>query len=236
MRHSLPTLIGVAEADDSTIASLRISSGGAGFMLGTTTDDQQVVVQLFGPEPINYAVVGGLPLRQMLVFRALALGVQVIVKTHRPETWGSFVRIAGGMRGDLHCVTDLGELPHATPRRPVLVVLDSDSSLGGSAVAPGPWTAVISATDHATQWNADELARVDVVFAQSLSSSSAKVLATALTLPDNGAGLVGLQPNQVSLAARGALERVDVTLTQTERWITGARNPMSDGVQPELAG
>ena len=225
MRHYLPTLIGVAEADDATISALQITSGGAGFVLGTTTDGRQVVVQLFGPEPINYAVVGGLAIRQVIVFRALALGAQIIVKTHRPHTWGSLMRIAGGMRGDLHCVAELGSLPPATAQRPLLAVLDSDSSLGSGRLAGGPWTAMISATDHATQWNADDLARVDVVFAQSLSSTSAKVLANALSLPDNGAGLVGLSDGQLSLAARGALERVDVTMTATERWITGARNP-----------
>lgn len=219
-----PPQLGTRLADDETLGALVVSTGGAGAVLGEDDAGQRLVLQMFGPTPADYAIVGGLWLRQLLAFRALALGAQVLVHTEREQTWASFTRIASGVRGDLQCVRDLPPALSGRPNRPVLVLLDSLSSIGGTVPQAGAWSAVVSASDQATQWNIDALSRADLVFAQSLSPASAMLLGKALGLPDPS-HLIGLPPEQFSLVSRGTSRRIRAQLTDAERWITGAPNP-----------
>lgn len=215
-----PTLLGVRLGDDETIAALQISAGGAGLIIGQDDDGNHLVVQMFGPEPVDYAVLGPLWLRQVLVFRAMALGAHVVVETARPDAWGPFVRVAAGTGGELRCTPRLDRVPYGRPNRPVLALRDSDSALGDAGGAAGPWTAVVSASERATQWNIDDLTRADVVFAAPMPAASASLLSAALALPDGGSGLADLEADQIAIAARGYLSRVRLGITSAERWLT----------------
>jgi len=214
------TQLGVRLADDETVGSLVITTSGAGVVVGDDTAGRSLVLQMFGPEPADYAVVGGLALRQLLAFRALAVGAQVLIHTKRPDIWGPFVRTAAGTGGLVQCVTALTEVPVGRPNRPVLLLVDSATSLGGSARVAGPWSAVVSASDQVNQWNIDDLARVDLMFAETLSSAAARTVAKALSIAEPGM-LVGLAPGEYSLISRAHVATVRLMATDIERWLTG---------------
>lgn len=216
------TQLDISVADDETLAALVVSAGGAGLVMGVSGDGRPLVLQMFGREPADYALVSGMRLRKIISFRALALGARVFIHTQRPEAWEAFVRVAGGVRGDIQCVPPGSPVPPGKPDQPVLVLLDSIAGLGGNARPAGRWSAVISATDHANRWNLDDLKRVDLVFAQSLPASAASVVGPAFAI-SNASQLSGLADDHYTIVSKGSVEVVNLRATAMENWVAGQR-------------
>ncbi|NNH71923.1 type VII secretion protein EccE [Nocardia uniformis] len=69
------------------IGALQLPSAGCGQLLGSDADGSGVAVRLVGQGISSVYVAGELWLAQQLVFRALAVGERVLIRTDRPHAW-----------------------------------------------------------------------------------------------------------------------------------------------------
>lgn len=77
------------------IGALHLASSGCGQLLGSDADGSGVAVRLVGQGISSVYVAGELWLAQQLVFRALAIGERVLIRTDRPHAWEHLVTTIG---------------------------------------------------------------------------------------------------------------------------------------------
>ncbi|WP_072806592.1 type VII secretion protein EccE [Rhodococcoides yunnanense] len=82
--HSQP----VRELDYSRLSELRLPVSGCGQLLGSNASGHGVAMRVHGRDIGTVLVAGELYLAQQLVFRAVATGARVLVRTDRPHAWG----------------------------------------------------------------------------------------------------------------------------------------------------
>lgn len=95
---SLPIAVAAPGFDDprrettfECAAALSIPTGGCGQLLGSDTSGNGVAARIHGPGLRTVLVAGELYLAQQLVFRAVATGARVVVRTDRPHAWGPMI-------------------------------------------------------------------------------------------------------------------------------------------------
>ncbi|MCJ0977967.1 type VII secretion protein EccE [Rhodococcus sp. ARC_M12] len=71
----------------STLNELVLPVSGCGQLVGSDARGNGVAVRLFGPGLARVRIAGELYLAQQLLFRAIATGARVIVRTDRPHAW-----------------------------------------------------------------------------------------------------------------------------------------------------
>ncbi|MGB2719472.1 MAG: type VII secretion protein EccE [Rhodococcus sp. (in: high G+C Gram-positive bacteria)] len=81
--------------DVSTVNELMLPVSGCGQLLGSDAHGHGVAVRLFGPGLTRVRVVGELYLAQQLLFRAIATGARVLVRTDRPHAWRALLDAIG---------------------------------------------------------------------------------------------------------------------------------------------
>ena len=81
--------------DVSTLNELMLPVSGCGQLLGSDARGNGVAVRLFGPGLARVRIVGELYLAQQLLFRAIATGARVLVRTDRPHAWRSLLDAIG---------------------------------------------------------------------------------------------------------------------------------------------
>lgn len=125
------------------LSRLRIPTAGCGQLLGSNSSGNGVATRLFGPGVRSVHVAGELYLAQQLVFRAIATGARVEVRTDRPHAWGPLVdsvatpdrlRIDGG--------------PHRAGSRIDLVMQDFSNAIAGPPRAGTEMATVVTLTEH----------------------------------------------------------------------------------------
>lgn len=73
------------------VSDLRIPTAGCGQLLGSDLGGHGVALRIHGPGVGTVFVAGELYLAQQLVFRAIATGARVVLRTDRPHAWGPLV-------------------------------------------------------------------------------------------------------------------------------------------------
>jgi hypothetical protein len=214
-----PTQLGTHLADRATAAAVTLRTGGSGVVLGRDDSGGLAGVALFRPEPTTGVLVGGIALAQLVAFRSLAVGAAVVVETGRPAAWQAFVNLAAGSTGSITTVAHAPDEGPGTVDRPRLLVVDADSPASVEPHRPGGWSTVLTAHDRASSWNAPLLAGCDVALLHQLAPGEARVVATALNLPDAARALSGQPPGRVAVASRAGWRSVSVQLTEVERWL-----------------
>ncbi|AYF76630.1 type VII secretion protein EccE [Nocardia yunnanensis] len=89
--ETVPTEIRAIEA----IEALQLPSAGCGQLLGSDDAGNGVAVRLVGQGISSVFVAGELYLAQQIVFRALAVGERVLIRTDRPDAWQQLVTTIG---------------------------------------------------------------------------------------------------------------------------------------------
>ncbi|WP_194817395.1 type VII secretion protein EccE [Nocardia sp. XZ_19_385] len=77
------------------IAALHLPSSGCGQLIGSDEENQGVAVRIIGQGISTVYVAGELYLAQQLVFRALAVGERILIRTDRAHAWEQLVQTVG---------------------------------------------------------------------------------------------------------------------------------------------
>ncbi|WP_415974055.1 type VII secretion protein EccE [Rhodococcus sp. 077-4] len=81
--------------DISTLNELLLPVSGCGQLLGSDARGNGVAVRLFGPGLARVRIAGELYLAQQILFRAIATGARVLVRTDRPHAWRALLDAIG---------------------------------------------------------------------------------------------------------------------------------------------
>ncbi|QLY31900.1 type VII secretion protein EccE [Nocardia huaxiensis] len=91
----LDDTVPVAEHEIEAIDELQLPVAGCGQLLGSDDGGNGVAIRLVGQGISSVYVAGELYLAQQLVFRALAVGERVLIRTDRPHAWENLVTTIG---------------------------------------------------------------------------------------------------------------------------------------------
>lgn len=215
------TYMGYHVLPAASAGAIALHTGGAGLIIGVDKDDQPMTIGLFRPEPTTAVAISGLALAQLLSFRALAIGAQVLVQTPRPGAWESFVHLSAGTTGAIAQVERAGPDRAGTANNPQLLLIDNDSSATMQNRPGASFATALTVHDQLTQWNAGSLTGADLVLLQGLTLPEARLAGTALGIATPERTLAGLPADEVVLVARGSLRTSRIVETSIEQWLIG---------------
>ncbi|MFF0491300.1 type VII secretion protein EccE [Nocardia sp. NPDC004068] len=92
---SVENVMPLAEYPIEIIDALRLPSSGCGQLIGSDDEGNGVAIRLVGQGISTVYVAGELYLAQQLVFRALAVGERILIRTDRPQAWDQLVTTIG---------------------------------------------------------------------------------------------------------------------------------------------
>lgn len=208
-------------------AAIAMHTGGAGLIIGVDQDNNPMTIGLFRPEPTTAVAISGLAFAQLICFRALAIGAQVLVQTPRPGAWESFVHLAAGSTGAIRQVERAGLDVSGTANQPQLLLIDNDSSATSQHRPGATFATVLTVHDQLTKWNSDSLSGADILLLQGLTLAEARLAGAALGTVNPESALSRSAPDEVVLVARNSLRTSRVIETSIEQWLIGpiARRP-----------
>jgi hypothetical protein len=215
--------IGWHTASLPALALMGVTSPGTGLLLGADHDQKPVPVRFFRSEPTRITLVGGVWSAQMIAFRALAQGAQVVVMTIEPQVWHGFGERAVS-RAERVVVLH-GEQPGAavgTARQPALVI--HDLGVAGPVAPPpiGPWQTHMTVLRRLDERGVPALQRCDLLILQRLQQAEATVAETALRLTGQSAHLLQMMEDEmVALIGGGANRYLWLHPTVIERQYMG---------------
>jgi ESX secretion system protein EccE len=217
----------------AALAQLGLAAPAAGLVVGVDYQSAPVAVRLFRPEPTRVTIVGGNWAPQVLVFRALAAGAQVLLISDYAENWLSFAQHATGSSDRLVAVSShlsVGTARNAaqmlsagaTARAPILVVDDRGQAASAFAAPLGPWQAQITLLHQLDQSGMPMVQGCDLAILQRLGQAEATLAGHALRLSTASLAIVQTMSDDVfALIADGEERYVKVTQTDIERSYTG---------------
>ncbi|MCM6776125.1 type VII secretion protein EccE [Nocardia sp. CDC159] len=92
---SVDDVVPLAEYPIERLDALQLPSSGCGQLIGSDEQGNGVAVRLVGQGISTVYVAGELYLAQQLVFRALAVGERILIRTDRPQAWDQLVTTIG---------------------------------------------------------------------------------------------------------------------------------------------
>lgn len=196
----------------------------AGLVMGRDAEQEPVVAPFFRPEPTKVAMIGGVYLARLLVFRALALGARVAVCTVRPQEWNGLGEAATG-RNDRLAVLQ-GDRPvtvEASQHSPALYVYDVGER--GTTTSPvlGPWRTQLTVLPRLTNYGDSSTSGAYMTVIQRLTQEEAGAARQLLRV--NSEVLQWLQmlhDDMIALLRTGASERyIWAAPTSTESQMFG---------------
>lgn len=146
----------ITELGIDTLRSMTLPAAGCGQLLGSDADGNGVACRLFGPGLDTVQVAGELYLARQLVFRAVATGARVLVRTDRPHAWTPLVD-AIGAPNRLAIQRNAG-IPR--PTHNVLLIDLADFTEPAAGLRHRPGTTVITVTEHPARQSIPDLSIV----------------------------------------------------------------------------
>lgn len=220
MTLSVPSQLSAHITRQSALDHLELNTEGAGLLLGLNRQNAPVTARLFRPEPTKAVLVGGLGCAQLLAYRALALGVRVVIQSARAAAWERFAQEAGGGVGFIAPGMTI-EQP-ATSTFPQLVVIDVGPSVGELDAQAGSWRATLTVRDDLTAWDVDTLMRADVAILQPLNEVEAALAASALGMHEVQEWLTRIRADMVTLASHGTVRWALLAPSPAEQQVVGS--------------
>ncbi len=192
-----------------------------GLLVGEDRKQRPVLLRLFGPKMVRATAVGGVWFGQLLVFRALALGARVIVRTTSPQLWQHLGSAATGRHDRLVAISG-DQQPQAVggPAQPLLIL--DDFGQIGAPVTGMPWLAHVTLLRQLTQRGVNALKDADVVLMQRLSATEAEIATAVLRLEQRNAMRVQALFDDMVAVVGGEIDRhASLTPTPIERELLG---------------
>jgi len=218
------TQLGTHLADADTVDAITVHSGGCGLAIGVNQHGSPVLIRLFRTEPTVALAVGGLRFAQLIGFRALAVGAQVVVHTGRPDAWLVFARLCAPHPDAIRLISPRsGPAPPGAVNQPQLLIIDSESGALAEPETPpaGSWSTVLTVRDELSGWDAPALVRADIVLLQRLSPAEAKLAAQTMNVPDVERPITQVSGDMVALITHSALRWARIAQTEAERRLIG---------------
>jgi hypothetical protein len=177
----------------------------AGLLLGRDQQQVPVPLRLFAPEPVRVTLVGGVWAAQLLLFRAFAAGVRVVVVTTEPRPWTGFGERATGQQHRLTVVAAEPGGPYSgTAQTPLLTVYDLGMSGPMTSPPLGPWHSQLTVLQQLDRAGVPSLQEASLVVMQRLGGDEATLAAAALKLrPQSGQLLQSMNDDMMALIGDG---------------------------------
>ncbi|GIG58836.1 hypothetical protein Lfu02_32080 [Longispora fulva] len=212
-------------ASATSLDALELHGGGAGLMLGTNRHRQPVIARVFRPEPTRGVLVGGLRCAQLIAFRVLALGAQVVIQSARPAAWQPFTHGVGAPGDAVVYAAPGSPLPAASATRPQLLILDVGAGVGElSESAAANWRTTLAIREELTAWDVDTLVRAHLVLLQPLSEIEAALASSALGLSEVQDWLHRIRADMLTVVSQGSVRWALLGTTAIEQQVIGAPN------------
>ncbi|MGH3729314.1 MAG: hypothetical protein ACRDTU_11260 [Micromonosporaceae bacterium] len=219
MTLAIPGQLGAHITVHAALGNLEVNTGGAGLLLGLNRQNSPVTARVFRPEPTRAMLIGGLACVQLLAYRALALGVRVVVQSARAAAWERFAAEAGGGVG---FIAPGSPIPQpATAMFPQLVIIDVGPSVGELDSQAGAWRTTLTVRDELTAWDVDTLMRADVAVMQPLSEVESALAASALGLHEVQEWMSRIRADMVTLASHGTVRWALLAASAAEQQVVG---------------
>jgi type VII secretion protein EccE len=220
---TLPLAVASVPGPAGALSGARMELPGAGLVLGRNRRGQPVTVRLVRSEPTRALLVGGVRAAELVILRALALGIHVLIQTGRPGEWEPFLR-AVSLPSDAVALIPTGRpvtLPMAGPLAPQLVVLDAGPLVGDPPAGEAGWRGTLVLRDDLGAADLDTLARADLVILQPLSPDEAALAGAALGLGDGQEWLARIGADMVGVVNRRTVRFARLTATPLEQQLIG---------------
>ncbi len=220
----LPRLrIGWHSASPAALAMIGVSTPGIGLILGVDHRRQPVPIRFFRPEPTRITLVGGAWAAQLVLFRALALGANAIVRTDDPAAWQGVGERATGVRDRVTVNVDHPVRPSGTAQQPALFINDGDLIDAGAAADLGAWQTQMTILHEFDERGVPAVQDSDLVIMQRLGPGEAALAATALRLGGHSVQtLQQLDDDVVALLGSDAPQYARIGPTDIERSYAGS--------------
>jgi hypothetical protein len=212
--------------DPATLSRLSPRVGDTGVLLGREAGDDSggrapVLLPMLRAEPTRLVLIGGLWLTRIVVFRCLALGTRVLVRTADPRRWDGLGAAAANAPGRVSVVT-AGEPVHAHAGEPVLHVADLDGQPAGELTANDHWQTVLTVASQLTAAAAGALATADAALLQRMWPQQASYVTSLMRVDSEVAqSLAALPDDAAVLIGRGSQRRLRLAPTALEQRLFG---------------
>lgn len=225
-------------ASATTMARLSATAGPSGLIVGRSRSGAFVPVRVFRPEPTRVALVGGLWVARLLVFRCVGLGATVNVVTGNPSRWFGFGELAGAPDrvhlsaparpavsdgGPVAATASGAEPDPAGSLRPVVHVYDTGPTPPADRPRLGPWHTQLTVLPRLEPNGAPIVTEAHLTLMQRLSEQEATLCESILhQSADTTKRLQRLHDDMLAVIAPGSENYVWVGPTQIELELLGA--------------
>ncbi|GAA1851221.1 hypothetical protein [Asanoa iriomotensis] len=193
-----------------------------GLLLGRGADGNAVLLRMFRPQPTRIALIGGLWLARVAVFRALALGAQVFVRTSDERRWHGLGEVAVGNPDRVRVVTGGRPAVAAWVGEPVLHVHDMEAQRVADLRPGEAWQTTLAISAQLTDTAADALAVADAALVQRMWAQQAVYVAARLGVdPDAASEVESLPDDTVALLSDGQCRLAWISATEIEQQMFG---------------
>ncbi|GIF14953.1 hypothetical protein [Actinoplanes teichomyceticus] len=206
--------------DPGSVAVQPLPAGPAGLVLGRVQDGSIATVPLFRPESSRVALVGKWALGRLLVFRALAMGARIVVRTDAPAHWQGLGEWATGRSDRMWVMTEGNAVPPvpADATQPALIVLDLGVGALAVTTPDQPWHTRLTILPELTASNARAVADAELHLFARLTAEEVAVAVANLRLPVRAVEpLTVLNPDMVGALRADSASYVWLTPTAAER-------------------
>ena len=211
-------------AEPSALAAQPLRFAPTGLVIGRGQDGRAVTIEAFRPEPTRISLVGDWSLGRLMVFRALALGARVVVRTTSPALWQGLGEWATDRSDRLWLLTEGTEIPvlPADGTQPALHLIDVGVD-GPPVTTPDlPWHTRLTMVPELTGGNVRRLADADLHLFRRLTPAEVSIVVGSLRLPVRTAEpLAMLNPDMVGALRGDHADYVWLSATSIERQYLG---------------
>jgi len=193
-----------------------------GLLLGRGQQGDAVLLRMFRPQPTRITLIGGLWLARLTVFRAMALGAHVLVRTVDERRWHGLGEVAVGDPDRVRVITGGKPPVRARLDEPVLHVHDMENQRVFDLQPGDVWQTTLTVASQLTDAAADALPAADAALVQRMWAQQAVYVASRLGVDhDLAAQIESLPDDTVALLSDAQLRLAHLSPTEIELQMFG---------------